>query len=475
MADDRHATDGRNVERPISDPPRGSGSDAEEHPKRDTTSVDRAALRARLALAPAGIAALNALLTGPESPLVEGLLDLIERYGGVAAINDRAAQAERLEARLERLRAEHSPHIDNLEWLREQRDAGAFVSLADYRRRVLGARADTTSADESRAVTLEISALQYFPWLVAEARQAIARRELMPGRYIRVRNMTEQSVAGDDIVAVAAAMQVIGASHVETLDTRGIDGSNVMLGGPETNTGYFGGIGQPNEYPLRWADEYLRYLTEYGVRQVLNVNPGTVLVALLLHKLGVRNEFKVSVFMGIDNPFSVLWLLMGASLLAADDGSTSLAGLNLSNSVDLTTLRGAAEVRDALGLTDTVRFEHHVTEAYKSIVRQPYERRGELVAAAATIANLSAKHEGGDPGAEAAGEHPSDIFDYFLSRDEIEARGIMPALQAGYLAKHDAVNRTADELTRAGIGVRPAALLHAAPPTRTAAPGVARD
>ena len=112
----------------------------------------------------------------------------------------------------------------------------------------------------------------------------------MPGRYIRVRNMAEQSAAGDDIVAVAAAMQVIGASHVETLDTRGIDGSNVMLGGPETITGYFGGIGQPNEYPLRWADEYLRYLTEYGVRQVLNVNPGTVLVALLLHKLGVAER-----------------------------------------------------------------------------------------------------------------------------------------------------------------------------------------
>ncbi len=445
MADDGQAFDDRTAARSA------AGASGE----------DRAALRARLALAPAGIAAVNALLTGADSPLVDGLLDLVERYGGVAEINRKAARAELLETRLERLRAEGSPYLDGLEWLREQRDRGAFVTLAEYRRGVLGAGADATAADEARAVTLEISALQFFPWLIAEARQAIARRELMPGRYIRVRNMAEQSAAGDDIVAVAAAMQVIGASHVETLDTRGIDGSNVMLGGPDTITGYFGGIGQPNEYPLRWADEYLRYLTEYGIRQVLNVNPGTVLVALLLHKLGVQNEFKVSVFMGVDNPFSVLWLLLGASLLAADDGSTSLAGLNLSNSVDLTTLREAAQVRDALGLTDAVRLEHHVTEAYKSIVRQPYERRDELVAAAATVANLSAKHEGGDPGAEAAGEHPSDIFDYFLSRDEIAAGGLMPVLEACYLAKHDAVNRTADELTRAGIGVRPAALLHA--------------
>jgi hypothetical protein len=296
---------------------------------------------------------------------------------------------------------------------------------------------------------------------MAEARHAIQHRELMPGRYIRVRNMVEQSGAGGDIVAVAAAMQLIGASHVETLDTRGIDGSNVMLGGPETITGYFGGIGQPNQYPLIWANEYLRYLTEYGIREVLNVNPGTVLVALLLHKLGIENEFKVSVFMGVDNPFSVLWLLMGASLLAADDGSTSLAGLNLSNSVDRATLETSAYLRDSLGLTSAVRFEHHVTEAYRSIVRQPYERRDELVAAAGAVCNMSAKHEGGEPADEADSEHPSDIFDYFLSRDEIDRQGLMPALEADYLAKHVAVNRTADELTRAGVGVRPAELLHA--------------
>ena len=64
------------------------------------------------------------------------------------------------------------------------------------------------TADEANAVTLEISALQYFPWLIAEAERAIARRELMPGRYIRVRNMAEQSAPGGDILAVAAAMQI---------------------------------------------------------------------------------------------------------------------------------------------------------------------------------------------------------------------------------------------------------------------------
>ncbi len=419
----------------------------------------RSVLRRRLALAPADVAAVNAALTADDNPLVDALLDLVDRYGGVAAINRAAAENGRLETRLERLRAEGSPYLDDLAWLTEQRDRGAFVSLAEYRRRVLGGAADAPP-DEDRAVTLEISALQYFPWLMTEARRAIERRELMPGRFIRVRAMAEQAGPDGDLLAVAAAMQIVGASHVETLDTRGIDGSNVMLGGPDTITGYFGGIGEPNDYPLKWADEYLHYLTGYGIRQVLNVNLGTVLVGLLLRKLGVENEFKISVFMGVDNPYAMLWLLMGARLLAADDGSTSLAGLNLSNSADVATIEASSAARAALGLTDAVRFEHHVTEAYRSIVRQPYDRRDDVVRAAASVPNISAKHEGGEPAVEVGRDHPSDIFDYFVAREAALADGIMPALEGNYLDKHDAVNRTAEQLVRAGVGVRAASLLH---------------
>ena len=428
-----------------------------------TVSNDRTArdaLRGRLRIRTEDVEAVSELLCGEQNRLVDGLLDLVEEYGGVDAINHAADQAGDLETRLARLEAEHSPYLDGLEWLRKQRDAGAFVGVEEYRRSVLGVTASAKPFDETNSVTLEISALQYFPWLVAEAERAIARRELMPGRYIRVRNMAEQSAPGGDIIAVAAAMQLLGATHVETLDTRGIDGSNVHLGGPETIAGYFGGIGQPNDYPLKWAREYLHYLTEYGIRQVLNVNLGSILVSLLLHKLGVRNEFKVSVFMGVDNAWSVLWLLMGARLLAGPDGSTSMAGLNLSNSVELDTLLACADVRQALGLAEAVRFEHHVTEAYKSIVRQPYDRRDDIVRAAATVPNISAKHEGGDAAVEAARDHPSDIFDYFLPLAEIERGGLMPVLQANYLDKHAAVNRTATALTAAGIAVRPAALLH---------------
>ena len=426
--------------------------------------TDHDDMRARLRIQADDVEAVNAFLASPDNPFVNSLLDVVDKYGGVEAINRAADEAGRLETRLERLRDERSPYLAGVEWLAERRDAGAFVSLADYRRGVLGeaaddVAADDVAADDTSAVTLEISALQFFPWLMAEAQQAIEQRELMPGRFIRERNMAEQSKPGGELLAVCAAMQVIGASHVESLDTRGIDGANLMVG-LETIAGYFGGIGEPNEHVLRYVDEYLHYLTEFGVREVLNFNIGTILAAFVLRKLGVRNQFKISVFMGIDNPWSVLWLLVGARLLGGEDGLTSLSGINFSNSADSDTLRAASAAREALGLRSEVRFEHHVTEAYKSIVRQPYERRAEVVEIAAEVPNISAEHEGGDPAVEASRKHRSDILDYFISENVIEAAGAMDALQRNYLDKHAALNHTAADLIRAGIGVRAAALLH---------------
>jgi hypothetical protein len=218
----------------------------------------------------------------------------VTRHGSVEEINRKAREARDLSRLVGRLAEIGSPYLKDLEWLIERRDEGAFISLADYRRKVLGDQADHMTFADDLAVTLEISALQYFPFLIAEARQAIANGELMPGRYIRVRKMKEQEADDGDILAVAAAMQIVGASYVETLDTKGTDGSNVHLGGPATITGYFGGIGQPNDHALAWLDEFLYYYTHYGIQQVLNINPGTVLLGYLLHKLGVDIEFKIS-------------------------------------------------------------------------------------------------------------------------------------------------------------------------------------
>ena len=416
-------------------------------------------LRTLLAIPADRLEELNAFLVDPDARIVNDLLEVVARYGTPAEINRRAQEAGRLPALLDRVRDAQPAYLPDLEWLAEQRDRGAFVSVADFRRGILGDRADTMAFRDDLAVTLEVSSLQYFPWVIEAAKRAIADRSLMPGRWIRVRKMQEQEADGD-LPAVAAAMQIIGASVVETLDTKGTDGSNVHLDGPATITGYFGGVGQPNDHPLMWVDEYLRYYTTYGVRQVLNLNPGTVLAGYLLHRLGVDIEFKISVFMGNDNPFAGLWTLMGAKLFAREDGTTPLVGFNWSNSVDNRTLEISAQVRRALGFEDAVRFEHHITETQKSIVRQPYDRRAELVELADHVANISAKHEGGDPDVDAAHPHPSDILDYFRDKAEVIASGDWDALQDDFMDKLDATNHTARSLTEHGLSFVAAQLLH---------------
>jgi hypothetical protein len=417
-------------------------------------------LKQKLKIADARLTEINDLLTEPDNETIDRILEIVEKYGGPEEINRKAAEASKLDNLMAGLKKIDSSYVAEVEWLVEQRDKAAFISKADYYDRVLGDRDAGKTLNRENSVTLEISALQFFPWLLAEAKQAIKNRELMPARYIRVRNMKEQAQDDGDILATAAAVQVVGATYVETLDTKGTDGSNVHLGGPETITGYFGGIGQPNDYPFKWIDEYLHYYTTYGVRQVLNINAGTILAAYLLHKIGVDNEFKISVFMGNDNPLAILWTLMTARLFAREDGTTSLIGFNLSNSADNRTIRQAAKIRRKLGLEKVVRFEHHITETHKSIVRQPYNRRDELVEVAREVANIAAKHEGGDPEVDGAREHPSDILDYFMSKEEIVSRGLMRAMEQNYLDKHDALNHTADALVRAGVDVTCAWHLH---------------
>lgn len=393
---------------------------------------------------------INSFLSDPRNTALTDLRRITAKYGTVREINEKAREAGTVKNLVKKLERMNSPYVKDVEWLASVRDEGKLISLTDYRSLVNPGR-PAWEYDYSKAPTLEISALQYFPWLLAEVRQCIERSELLPGRFIRVRKMKEQEADGGDLPAVRAAVKILGATCVETLDIKGVDGSNIHLGGSDTITGYFGGIGQPNGHPLQWVDEALYYYVNYGVDEILNINPGTVFLGYLLYRMGVDIRFKISVFMGNDNPYAMLWTLLAARMFARDDGSTPLAGFNLSNSIDDEHLAKAAVIRRDLGLEDLVRIEHHITETWKSIVRQPYNRREGLLELARTVPNISAKHEGADPEDERGLAHPSDILDYFREKKEIEASGDMDALMLNYLLKHKAVNTTARALTKVGL------------------------
>jgi hypothetical protein len=420
-------------------------------------SIDE--LRSRLSIPSARLDAVNAILVDPDMRVVSDFLEVIEKYGSPEEINEKAWAARDLARLRDKIKKVNPDHLEGLDWLADMREQGAFISLADYRRKILGEKADSMDFKEDFAVTLEISAAQYYPWVIDIAKKAIEEELLMPGRFIRVRKMKEQEQDGD-LPAMIAAMHIIGASYVETLDTKGTDGSNIHLGGPETITGYFGGVGQPNEHALMWLDEFLYYYTEYGIEQVLNINPGTVLLGYLLHKVGVDIEFKISVFMGNDNPYAALWTLLGAKLFSRDDGTSPLIGFNWSNSINNETMEITAQFRKPLGFEDVVRFEHHITETFKSIVIQPYNRRQELVEIADHVANISAKHEGGEPEIEETLDHPSDILDYFRDKVEILESGDWEAVSHNFMQKFMAINKTAQALTENGLSVIAAHELH---------------
>lgn len=402
---------------------------------------------------------INSALFKPNTQVISDFLDVVEKYGTPEEINFKAQSARQLPVLLEHVRKIQPKYIQDLEWLTSQRDQGAFISIPEYRKKILGPRANKMTFKEDNAVTLEISACQYFPWLIDIAQQAIQNKDIMPGRFVRVRNMKEQEEDGD-LPAFSAAMQIIGASYVEQLDTRGSDGSNIHLGGLDTIIGYYGGVGEPNSHALQWLDEYLYYYTNYGICQVLNVNNGTALLGYFLYRLGIDIQFKISVTLGNDNPYSALWTLMTAKLFARQDGSTPLVGFNWSNSVDNETIEITAQFRKDLNLEKIVRFEHHVTETWKGLVIQPYNRREDILNLADHIPNISAKHEGGEPEIESTRARPSDVQDYYRAKEEIITSGEWEALTLNFKDKFDSLNLTARELTKRGLAFVAASNLH---------------
>ena len=163
-------------------------------------------LREKLRISEDHIREINDFLLDPENVIVNALIELVEKYGGPEAINKKAEEARKLGNLIGRLKDSGSPYHADIEWLIEQREKGAFTSIADYRKRILGDKAATTKFNTDNAVTLEISALQYFPFLISQAKEAIEKKNLMPGRYIRVRCLKEHVEDNADILAVAAGM-----------------------------------------------------------------------------------------------------------------------------------------------------------------------------------------------------------------------------------------------------------------------------
>ena len=428
--------------------------------------VNMGNLRDILKISNKSIETVNRYLLNENNSLINALLEIVDKHGGPIEINKKAKEARDLNTMLQKLEKINPNHVRDLEWLIKKRDEQAFISIPEYRRSVLGDKYENMTFDENFPVVLEFSSVQYWEFFMDLVNQSLDKKMLMPGRIIKVRNMKEQENDGD-LIACQAAYDIIGSTYVETLNTdgtfKGPDGLsvNIHLGDPiKNNAGYYGGIGEPNDFALKWIDEFIYYYTKYGVRQVLNINPGTVMLGYLLYKLGIDIQFKISVFMGNDNPFSVLWTLMTAKLFTREDGTTPLFGFNFANSINDETFKLSAEVRKNLEFEDLILLEHHVTETYYGIVRQPYLRRDQIIRLSKEIKMISAKHEAGDPDVEKTRDYPSDVNDYSKTKLEIKEEGIWEALRISNLDRLDSTNLTAKKLTENGLTFIAANNLH---------------
>ena len=133
-------------------------------------------LRDRLKINEENLKSINDFLLRKDNQLVNGLLEIVDKYGGVDEINRRAKEAGKIDNLMKRLAKGKSGFVKDLEWLTEQRDKEAFISVSDYRRKVLGSKADSMKFDESFAVTLEISASTSSRGLSRKQRNLLQRR-----------------------------------------------------------------------------------------------------------------------------------------------------------------------------------------------------------------------------------------------------------------------------------------------------------
>ena len=212
-------------------------------------------IRNRLTIKKNRLDEINNFLLDPNNELINKFISVVNKYGGPDEINHKAQEAGKVENLISKLRKKNLSYVKDLEWLIEQRDKGVFITVDEYRKKILGDKAKNFRFNEDFAVTLEISSCQYFPAFIKQVRQAIENQELMPGRFIRVRCMKEQEEDGD-LLAINAAMQIIGASWCETLDTKGTDGSNIHLAANDIQRIFRGSIGRRKAWNAKQLIEY---------------------------------------------------------------------------------------------------------------------------------------------------------------------------------------------------------------------------
>jgi hypothetical protein len=83
---------------------------------------------------------INSILLDPGEQVINDFLKIVVKYGTPEEINQKHLESRKLPNLLKQVKARNPDYIKDLEWLMDQRDRGAFTTMAAYRQRLLGGK-----------------------------------------------------------------------------------------------------------------------------------------------------------------------------------------------------------------------------------------------------------------------------------------------------------------------------------------------
>ena len=140
-------------------------------------------LRHLLAIPTDRLDAINSVLLDPAETVMNNFLDVVAKYGTPDEINRKHVESRKFDHLIQIVNERAPGYAEDLKWLMDQRDKHAFTTVQEYRARVLGDKAKGIKFADEFAVTLEASALQYFPWIRPMCERAIKDRSLSPRSF----------------------------------------------------------------------------------------------------------------------------------------------------------------------------------------------------------------------------------------------------------------------------------------------------
>ena len=93
-----------------------------------------AKLQNLLKISPDKLKAFNSVLLDPNSQVMNQFLAVVAKYGTPQEINKKHRAARKMENLYKLVEEKNPAYIKDLNWLIKQRDKGAFISVANYRK-----------------------------------------------------------------------------------------------------------------------------------------------------------------------------------------------------------------------------------------------------------------------------------------------------------------------------------------------------